>query len=145
MLHSPAYQWNAGNHKHTWMMMMPEIFSHSRSICVKSCVVIKSILLHIRSLDAIDAHPNRIDSLALTQTPNLTPKSRHIISRYPISSPSAPNISPSHRKPLHCTCLHRFPSSIVNIRLQLPADHGWDAMLQPNISEERIVAFLVQK
>lgn len=142
MLHSPVYQRNAGNHKNTWMMM-PELFSHSRFIRVKSCVVIKSIFLHDRSSGAIDAHPNQLDSLALTQTPNLTPKPPHMISRYPIFSPSAPNISPGHRKPLHCTCLHRFPSSIVDIRLQLPADHGWDAMLQPNISEERIVAFLV--
>lgn len=41
--------------------------------------------------------------------------------------------------------LQRLPPPVVDIRLQLPADHGWDAMLQPDIPEERIVAFLVQE
>lgn len=40
---------------------------------------------------------------------------------------------------------HSLPSTIINIRLQLPSNHRRNPLSQPHIPEQRIIAFLTQR
>lgn len=52
-----------------------------------------------------------------------------------------PKLFNKHR---HTNASDRFPPAIVDIRLQLPTDRCRDAMRQPHVAKQLIVALLVQ-
>ena len=47
----------------------------------------------------------------------------------------------NHRRNL----LQSLPPTVVDVSLQFPADHGRDAVLQPDGTKESVVALLVEK
>jgi hypothetical protein len=43
-----------------------------------------------------------------------------------------------------CYISNRFPTSIVNVRFEFPADVTRDAMAEPQITDHRVVSLLVE-